>query len=225
MSTRLHSLQANPPHLQRLYIFGAGGSGREIAWLAREVWGSALELFFVVDREEFLGDAVNGIPVILIAQAQAVDAVGYVGAVGDCVLRRRIVESFAARAIPSVTIVHPRAEVSPWTEVREGAIICAGTVVTTNVRIERHVHVNIGCTVSHDVRIGEFTTLSPGVHISGHVHIGRDVFIGTGADIINGTAAKPLLVGDGATIAAGACVLEDVHAGTMVAGVPAQRKR
>ena len=95
----------------------------------------------------------------------------------------------------------------------------------TNVSIGAHAHINIGCTVSHDVAIGEFSTLSPGVHVSGHVQIGRDVFIGTGASIINGRAGNPLVIGDGAVVAAGACVTQPVEAGALVAGVPAIRKQ
>ena len=94
-----------------------------------------------------------------------------------------------------------------------------------DIALGEHVHVNIGCSVSHDVRIDDFSTLSPGVHVSGHVKIGRDVFIGTGANIINGSAASPLVIGDGALIAAGACVTKSVEAGSLVAGVPAVRKK
>jgi acetyltransferase-like isoleucine patch superfamily enzyme len=90
---------------------------------------------------------------------------------------------------------------------------------------QRHVHINIGCTVSHDSRIDDFATLSPGSHISGHVHVGPDVFIGTGACIINGSEDEPLTIGAGAVVAAGACVTRPVEAGTMVAGVPAVTKR
>ncbi len=110
-------------------------------------------------------------------------------------------------------------------EIAAGSVICAGSILTTNVAIGEHVHVNVGCTISHDVFIGDFSTLSPGVHVSGHVHIGRDVFIGTGANIINGSANGPIVIGDGAVIAAGACVTKSVEPGALMAGVPAVRKR
>jgi acetyltransferase-like isoleucine patch superfamily enzyme len=116
-------------------------------------------------------------------------------------------------------------EASQRVALGEGVVLCAGTVVTTDVVIGAHVHVNLGCTISHDARVGEFSTLSPGVHVSGNVTIGRDVFVGTGACIINGTAGQPLTIGDGAVIAAGACVTRPVEPGSMVAGVPATRKR
>ena len=79
--------------------------------------------------------------------------------------------------------------------------------------------------VGHNVIIEEFSTLSPGVCVSGHVHIGRNVFVGTGATIINGTEDAPLIIGDGPIIAAGACVIRSVEPGALMAGVPAVRKR
>jgi acetyltransferase-like isoleucine patch superfamily enzyme len=72
------------------------------------------------------------------------------------------------------------------------------------------------------VVLGDFTTLSPGVHISGWVHVGARVYIGTGAVIINGTAESPLRIGDGAIIGAGACVTKSVESLTTVVGIPAR---
>jgi acetyltransferase-like isoleucine patch superfamily enzyme len=83
----------------------------------------------------------------------------------------------------------------------------------------------LDCTIGHDVVVGSYSTLSPGVHVSGNVRIGGNVFIGTGACIINGRASEPLTIGDGAVVAAGACVTRSVDPGAMVAGVPAIRKR
>jgi len=68
------------------------------------------------------------------------------------------------------------------------------------------------------------TTLAPGVHVSGNVYIGQNVYVGPGASIINGRAGNPLIIGDGAVIAVGACVTKSVEAGAMAAGVPALRK-
>ncbi|MET3652557.1 acetyltransferase-like isoleucine patch superfamily enzyme [Dyella japonica] len=104
-------------------------------------------------------------------------------------------------------------------------MIYPGTVITTNTAVGPYAQINAGCTVSHDVHLGEFSTLSPGVHVAGHVCIGRDVFVGTGANIINGRPDNLLSIGDGAIIAAGACVINSVEPGAMMAGVPATRKR
>lgn len=210
---------------RRLYIFGAGGSGREIAWLAERCWGDLVERIFLVDSEEYLHTAINEMPVQLLKDAELSPDCRFAVALGDGVQRRRVANACLDQGLKPISIIHPDAEVSRWTSLAEGVVICAGVVITVNVTLGAYVHVNVGCTISHDVSLGEFTTLSPGVHIAGHVQIGRDVFIGTGASIINGRPGHPLIIGDGAVVAAGACVTDTVEPSAMVAGVPAVRKR
>jgi sugar O-acyltransferase (sialic acid O-acetyltransferase NeuD family) len=216
---------AAPSLPTRLAIFGAGGFGREVAWLASEVMGVSADLSFVVDRPEYLSAPVNEVPVRLLSDLGDVADTPYVVALGDPQLRRRAANSCEARGLIATSLVHPRVKMSRWVEVAPGAVICAGTIITTNVVIGRHVHVNLDCTIGHDAVIGEFATLSPGVHVSGNVVIEPGAFIGTGASIINGLAGKPLVIGDGSVVAAGACVTKPVDPGALVAGVPAVRKR
>lgn len=213
------------PGFSVLYVFGAGGHGREVAWLAEQSWGQQVRILHVVDRREFLSDAVNGNEVCLLDEVRSRAGDRFIVAVGDSALRRRAAAACAEIGLLPATIVHPRVEASRTVVLGEGSILCAGSIVTSNVTIGQHVHVNIGCTISHDVAIGDFSTLSPGVHVSGHVHIGQDVFIGTGASIINGSAGNPLVIANNAVIAAGACVIHSIEAGALVAGVPAIRKR
>ena len=215
---------------ERLYIFGSGGHGREIAWLAEEAWQEVPEIVFLVDDERYLSAGDHGSRVRMLRDEDMDENSRFVVAVGDPALRRTVAEEFRARQATAATMVHPRVEMSQRVVVREGAVICAGSIVTSNVRIGQHrigqhSHINLSCTLSHDVTVGAFATLSPGVHVAGNVHIGEGVFVGIGANIINGTADAPLVIGDGAVIAAGACVINSVESGALVAGVPARRKR
>jgi len=127
----------------------------------------------------------------------------------------------AAAGFGFETIIHPRVEISRWVEKGTGTVICAGSIVTTNIILGEHVQINLDCTVCHDVIMGDYTTLAPGARVSGCVHMGRGVYIGAGAVIINGTLDSPLTIGDGAVIGAGACVTKSVAAGATVVGVPA----
>ncbi len=211
---------------RKLIIFGAGGHGRELAWLAERAGWHTDHLTFAVDRAEFASGNVNGIPVRLLSDiAPDKEQTGYVIALGNPATREHCAMLCEQAGFGAVTLIHPEIELSRWLEIGRGSVIFSGTVLTTNIRLGRHVHINVACSVSHDVAIGDYSTLSPGVHISGHVHIGRRVFIGTGAVFINGTSREPLVIGDDAVIAAGACVVGPVEAGAMVAGVPAVRKR
>jgi len=211
--------------LSALLIMGAGGFGREVAWLAEQALGLSTSLIFLVDDAGFLSPPINGITVQLLAETKPTSAARYVAAVGDPAVRKRLVDRCDTAGHKSTSLVHPRAELSRYVELGEGTIICAGAILTTNIVVGRHVQLNLSCTIGHDVEIGDFSTLCPGVHISGNVVIGKGVFIGTGATIINGTSSTPLIIGDGACIAAGACVTKAVEAGALMAGVPALRKR
>lgn len=206
-----------------LHIFGAGGSGREVAWLAEECGIARERLTFVVDSPRYLREPVNDIPVRLLSDLDG--TASYVAAVGDPPGREHCVAAATNAGWSPATLVHPRSERSPLVRIGAGSIVCAGSVLTTNVILGEHVHVNIGCTVSHDVVLDDFVTLSPGVHIAGYVHVGRGAFLGIGAVIINGDPRNPLLIGERAVIAAGACVTKTVEPHSMVAGVPAVRKK
>lgn len=222
--------QSNPfyrprPDFRRLYIFGAGGAGRETAWLAEQVWGAAVEIVFVVDNARYLLKEVHGYRMSLLADLGPSSDAKYLVALGDASIRQRIALAFDRVGHSPAVLVHPRAELSQWVKIGGGTVICANCVITCDVVIGTHVQINVGCTISHDSTIGDYSTLSPGVHVPGRVRIGRHVFVGTNACFINGEPGKPLNIGDGAIIAAGACVTKDVPPGVLVAGVPAVIKR
>lgn len=208
-----------------LYIVGAGGFGREVAWLSEQSWGDSVQPVFVVDKDEYLTGPVGGIEVRLLSEVRATASARYVVGIGDPADRRRAVRQCEEMGLAAATLTHPRCEMSRRISIAHGTIICAGVIATTDIVIGEHAHINLDCTIGHDVRIGAFTTLSPGVHVSGRVHIGDGVYIGTGAAIINGAPGQPLVIGEGSLIAAGACVTRSVDPGAMVAGVPAVRKR
>jgi sugar O-acyltransferase (sialic acid O-acetyltransferase NeuD family) len=207
--------------IRRLLVFGAGGHGREVAWLAREALpGVALE--YVVEKIYRQVGSIDGVPVRTSDEIEGGPDTGYICAVGDGALRRRAAQEFTGRGLRAVTLVHPRAEIAPGASIDEGAVVCAGAVVSEGARIGAHVIVNIGCTVSHDVTIGAFATLSPGVHIAGNVTIGDGAMLGIGACVVNGSPARPLVIGTGAVVGAGAAVIRDVGVGAVVVGVPAR---
>lgn len=210
---------------RKVAIYGAGGFAREVAWLLTTLEHEYRVACFVEDGAA-PGRVLNGTPVLsweafVDAHRDAVVTV----AVGDPRARQTLVEKCRAHGFAFATLVHPRVEKSRFVEIGEGAVICAGCILTTNIVIGAHAHLNLDCTVGHDARIGEFATLAPGVHVSGNVHIGRHAYVGTGATLINGAPGDPLVVADGSVVAAGACVTQGTEPNALYAGVPAVLKK
>jgi len=207
-------------------IYGAGGFGRELAWLVQscnEKQETYRVACFVEDKQALHGAELNGIPVMgLNDLSRTFPDAAVVGAIGNPKTRRMAMEKAAAAGFGFETLIHPRVERSRWIEIGLGTVICAGSILTTNIILGQQVQINLDCTIGHDVVIGNYTTLAPGVHVSGWVHFGRDVYVGTGAVFINGTSEKPLRIEDGAVIGAGACVTKSVAEGCTVVGVPAK---
>ena len=174
-------------------VYGAGGFAREVAWLIESCSNDSTRhqvVSFVSDNESEHGSRLNDIPVMSLTDArERVRDAHMVAAIGDPSSRQAAMERAEAMGFRSDVVVHPRVERSGWVEIGDGTVICAGNILTTNIRIGRHVQINLDCTVGHDVIMGDYTTLAPGVHVSGWVHFSERVYVGTGAVIINGTKA------------------------------------
>jgi sugar O-acyltransferase (sialic acid O-acetyltransferase NeuD family) len=215
-----------PVAARHLCVYGAGGFGREVAWLAQTCnqgsWRYEV-VCFIDDDASLHGQSINDIPVLGLAEAQKLypDA-SVVGGVGEPRMRAVLMGKVAQAGLSFATLIHPRVEHSAWIEIGPGTVICAGNILTTNIKLGQHVQINLSCTIGHDVIMDDYATLAPGVHVSGCVHIGKRVYVGTGAVIINGTAQAPLVIEDDVIVGAGACVIRSVPAGLTVVGVPAK---
>jgi len=210
----------------KVAIYGAGGFGREVAWLVESCTapGHHYEVScFIVDDPANHGQVLNDVEIVGLdmARHRYPDAV-VVGAIGSPHAREKLMTKAEALGFRPATLVHPRVEHSRWLDIGEGTVICTGCILTTNIQLGRHVQINLDCTVGHDVVMSDYATLAPGVHVSGRVHLGRRVYVGTGAVLINGQPDHPLIVGDDAVIGAGACVVKSVPAAATVVGVPAK---
>lgn len=204
-----------------LVILGGGGFAREVAWLVDDLnqdsraWNL---LGFIDESPDACGRDAGGHPVLGdFGWFDGGRRPKVVCGVGGNRIRRRFVERAERLGLDFATLIHPTARVSRQAAVGRGSVICAGTSVTTQIRLGEHVNLNLHCTVGHDAVIESFCNLSPGVHISGHVQLESDLDIGTGAVVI-----PSVRIGHHSVIGAGAVVNQDIPALSLAVGVPAK---
>lgn len=212
---------------QPVLVYGVGGSAREVAWFLDDSCHPDYSVVGYIDQVRTrTGPWVDSRPIYSLDEAELrqPEAV-YALALGYPDDKREVAEELARRGLKTPAIIHPNCSVSPRTSIADGAIVYAGCQITVDVQVGSFVHLNLNCTISHDVSIGDYSTLSPGVNVAGAVNIGKNVFVGIGASICNGTASSPLEIADGCVIAAGACVTSSTEPYMLYAGVPAKAKK
>ena len=111
--------------------------------------------------------------------------------------------SFARRpglvsAIPEdrfLTLVHPRASLSPTVQIGSGSLVYPQVTVTSGVWIGSHVTILSNVVVNHDTVIGDYSIVASAASLSGGVRIGRCCYIGAGSHIIQGAVVDGVFQG------------------------------
>lgn len=103
-------------------------------------------------------------------------------------------------------------------EIGVGSIVCAGVIITTNVKLGNHTHLNLLTTIGHDTNIGDFFTTAPGTKISGNCNIGNNVYFGT-----NSSVKQKIKICNNVTIGLNAGVVKNIEEAGIYVGVPAKK--
>jgi len=208
--------------MKNIVIIGGGGFGREVKMLIdqiNEVDKKYNFLGYYDDGMEPLS-LINGYPVLgSIRDLNTIsEEVCVVLAIGTSQLRENILLQINNSVIEFPILIHPNVIIGDdMVFIGEGCIICAGSIITVNINIGKHVIINLACTVGHDTTIEDFCSFMPAVNISGEVNIGRCTYIGTGAKIINQVS-----IGENTIIGAGAVVAKSLPANCTAVGIPAK---
>lgn len=209
--------------MKDIVIIGAGGFAREVAWLIEDInkisnqWNL---LGFIDENIQNHGEIINGYKVLGGFEfLEDKDDIYYVCAIGKSMIRERIVKEKCEKLeIKAATLIHPSVIMSKnHNTIGEGSIICAANILTVNIKIGKHSIINLDCTIGHDTRIRDFTTVYPNCNISGNCIVGKCTEIGTGTQVIQGKS-----IGDNCILGAGSVVINDINDKCVVVGVPAK---
>ncbi len=201
----------------RLAILGASGHGKVVADIAIQTGWQ--ELVFYDDawpekRHLERWEIRGTLPMLLHDLA---DYDGVFVAIGHNTIRDVKLEALMRHGATIVSLVHPRAIVSPMARLGAGSVVMPGAVINAFAELGRGVIVNSAATVDHDCRLGDCVHVAPGANIAGDVEVGRLSWIGAGAVVRQGVA-----IGANVMIGAGAAVVADIANDQVMGGVPAR---
>lgn len=210
---------------RKIALFGAGGFAREVLQVILDInetnpsappWQP---VGFAVDPDFSKKTDIHDLPILGSTEwLKANPEVNVVIAIGSSAARRRIANHISKVASNSfATLVHPKAWIGRRVNIAPGTVICAGALITTDVTIGAHVHVNIGCTIGHDSALSDFVTLNPGTNISGNVSVETGAEIGTGSVIIPRAD-----IGEWSIVGAGTVVTKPIPPNVTAVGAPAK---
>lgn len=191
-------------------LVGYGGFAREIKHHMQ------CELSFFVDDEYYDG-AVGTFPLSEFNPFEYQLLI----AIGDPLTRKRIVDKLPPET-EFFSYVHPSAIIldKESVEIGEGSFICSSCILTTNIKIGKHSHLNLSTTVGHDTVTGDFFTTAPGAKISGNCLIGDYVYVGT-----NSSIKEKISICDNVKIGLNAGVVKNINEPGVYVGTPAKFKK
>jgi sugar O-acyltransferase (sialic acid O-acetyltransferase NeuD family) len=206
---------------KKIGIIGSGGFGKEtLCCLIDSLAYPDLKIeniaCFIVSDDLFDAPFVLGVPVIPLSKFEA-EKYDVVIAIGDPTARKKMVESLPENTT-FTTIIHPTALLSKWVKIGQGSIITAGSILTCDIKIGKHAHINLHTTIGHDCEMGDYFTTAPAANISGHCTFGDCVYLGTNVSI-----RQDVKICDNVTIGMGGVVLKSVNEPGVYIGNPLKK--
>lgn len=172
--------------MDKLYIIGSGGLGREIASVAQLI-GIWSEIIFM-DDNKVIDSKVNNFAIggnidnLLLLSGDVFVAIGNIN------IRKAIVDKLTFNSnLKFPNIIHPNVKWvnSEFNEIGSGNYIGDGVVGTVNINIGDFNLINLCCSLSHDTKIKSFCNLMHGVKITSGAVISNFVNIGAGVSIVS----------------------------------------
>lgn len=189
-------------------IIGNGGMGREVKSYLNKI--GIHSVFFVSD--EFYTPNSD----LMKLSELDVDKYDVLVCIADPYVRQHIVNSLPKQT-RYFTFIHPSAQIYTEHMVGEGSVICPNVVISSNVKIRKHVIVNYNCTIGHDTEIGNFSTINPNTSVAGNCKIEDSVFLGSSSAI-----KEKVNIVSKTTVGMGSVVVKNILKNGIYVGVPSR---
>lgn len=192
-------------------IIGSGGMGREL--LVQILDNNPIEeiIFFVDDIYPY-----DNIKIFPLSKFDP-NIYEVVVAIGNSNDREKIINSLPKNT-KYFTFIHKSVQIFDKIEIGEGSIICANSILTTNIKIGKHAQLNRATNISHDVVIGDYFTTAPNVHISGNCKIGNNVYLG-----VNSCTREKIEICDNVIIGLNSGVVKNITESGVYIGTPTKK--
>lgn len=207
--------------MKDLVIIAAGGCGREVLQIAKDINKTSLTWNikgFLDDNPKSLSGKICDIDVICSIDDYVIEENDkFICCIGNSAVRKSVTEKMKARGAKFATIIHPNATIADSCTIGEGAIIYPYALISDNAVIGDGTIINMYSSVAHDSTLGEYCTISAHCDITGMCTLGDRVFMGTTSHMVPRTK-----IGNNAYICAGSTIMTRVMDGRKMMGCPAR---
>lgn len=208
--------------MRDIAIYGAGGFGREVACLIKEI-NSLKPLWnligFFDDGKDVsscteYGKILGGLKEL----NNYNHPLAVVIAIAKPILRSKLSSSINNSLIEFPNLISPSCLFLDKNNISigHGNIICSHCWISCNVNIGNFNIMNTGISLGHDVTLENFNSFMPAVKISGAVKIGKWNFFGVASVVL-----QQIVIGQKTTIGANSLVIRKTKDGETYAGNPA----
>lgn len=204
--------------MEKIAIYGAGGFGKDIAFLL-ELSSKQYELIGFFDDTVEKGSKIVGYEVL--GGKEVLNAIpeqlAVVFAINNGAVIKSIHEEITNKNVSFPNIFHPRCVIDHKTlNIGIGNVFNIDVIISKDATIGNFNGFNNRATIGHDVMIGDFNHFSPNVQISGGVKIGNHNTFGLNSSII-----QYKKVGNLNKIGASSLIIRNVSDENSVFGIPA----
>lgn len=201
-----------------IIIVGAGGFGREVYEMAKEIFVEPEYKIrgFLSDDLEVLDGFNLDIPILgTIKDYKVCPNDRFLVAIGSVDGKKKIVEFLKAQEARFLSLVHPEAKIFSSAVIGEGSIIYPYAFVSSNVKIGDFCLLNAFAGCGHDAVVGDYSVLCPYSVLLGWASIEEESFIATHA-----TVGPKVKLGKRAKVSANSAALRSAADDAFICGVP-----